>query len=260
MGKIWLKTRYDNGMKMDIPHSPNIATAMYGFRELGAELIPYHIIDEIYDDVTREDTVLDYIDQCNEIFRKFGVEPYISDYPEAFQRFLGRRVWRDTIDSISSTEEKWSAGNFVKPVKSKAFTGRIIKSLTDLVGCGKCGENYEVIVSDPLEIAAEWRCFILYDRLLDARPYGWDLKSESYKYHYDAAVLQEMMEEFVKWEDRPAACSMDICVTREGKTLLVEFNDAYALGAYGLPGISYAKCISARWSQLLGRADEFDFR
>ena len=43
-----------------------------------------------------------------------------------------------------------------------------------------------------------------------------------------------MMEVFVKWDERPVACSMDICVTKDGKTLLVELNDSYALGCYGL--------------------------
>ena len=52
---------------------------------------------------------------------------------------------------------------------------------------------------------------------------------------------------------------MDICLTRDGKTLLVEFNDSYALGSYGLTQIYYAKMISARWSQLLGRNDDFCF-
>lgn len=51
----------------------------------------------------------------------------------------------------------------------------------------------------------------------------------------------------------------DICYTRDGRTLLVEFNDAYALGHYGLPSIQYAKLISARWAQLLEREDEFNF-
>lgn len=30
MGKVYMKTRYDSGMKMFIPHSYNIANAMYG--------------------------------------------------------------------------------------------------------------------------------------------------------------------------------------------------------------------------------------
>ena len=40
---------------MDIPHSPNIACAMYGFRELVAEIIPSHSLDEIYEKVESED-------------------------------------------------------------------------------------------------------------------------------------------------------------------------------------------------------------
>ncbi len=261
MGRIWLKTKFDSGMNMEIPHNINFANAMYGFRELGAEIIPYHTIDEIYDNVDREDIVLDYIDQCNEIFKKFGVEPHIPDYPDNMKSFLGRKVWRDTIDSIASNEEKWSAGYFVKPIKDKAFTGKIIASITDLVGCGNSAENYEVLVSEPLNILAEWRGFITYDKLVDLRPYGMllDRTRQSYLYHYDENIVKKMMEIFCEWENRPAACSMDICFTKDGRTLLVEFNDAYSLGSYGFPSIAYAKLISARWAQLLCRKDEYNF-
>ncbi len=261
MARVWLKVKYDNGMKMEIPHSHNMAAAMYGFRELGAEILPYHTIDEIYDRVDREDIVLDYIDQCQTIFKKFGVVPEMPDYPEPLSPFLGRKMWTDTIDSISRDESKWSAGYFVKPVRDKAFTGKIISSIADLVGCGNYSENYEVLVSEPIKILAEWRGFIRYDKLLDLRPYGWDYRSGNpgYLYHYDPAVVIQMMKAFCSWEERPAACSMDICYTAEGKTLLVECNDAYALGCYGLPDLSYAKFIAARWAQLLGYEDEYRF-
>lgn len=261
MGKVWLKTKFDAGMNMEIPHNYNMANAMYGFRELGAEIVPYHTIDEIYEKVDKEDIVLDYIDQCNEIFRKYGIEPYIPDYPKDMDAFLGRKIWKDTINSIASNEEKWSAGYFVKPIRDKAFTGKIISSIADLVGCGNCTENYEVLVSEPLDILAEWRGFITYDKLVDLRPYGMllDKTRQSYLYHYDGDTVKKMMEVFCAWKDRPAACSMDICYTRDGRTLLVEFNDAYALGAYGLPSITYAKLISARWAQLFNREDEYHF-
>lgn len=261
MGRIWLKTKFDNVMNMEIPHNHNFANAMYGFRELGAELIPYHAIDEIYDKVGEEDIVLDYIDECNAVFRKFGVEPRIPDYPDNMKPFLGRNIWNDTINSIASNEDKWSAGLFVKPIRDKAFTGKIVSSIADLVGCGNRTENYEVLVSEPLNIAAEWRGFITYDNLVDLRPYGklLDRTRESYLYHYDGNVVLKMMDAFCEWESRPAACSMDICCTKDGRTLLVEFNDAYSLGCYGLSSVAYAKMISARWSQLLEREDEYHF-
>jgi len=158
-------------------------------------------------------------------------------------------------------EEKWSAGYFVKPIRNKVFTGKVISSINDLIGCGNCHGNYEVLVSEAINIKAEWRCFILYDEIIDVRPYGMliDPKRKSHLYHYDKNVLQDMLNEFMNIENRPSACSMDICVTEEEKTLLMEFNDAYSLGYYGLAPILYAKLISARWSQILERPDEYKF-
>lgn len=63
--RMSMKTKYDNEMKMEIPHNHNFASAMYGFREMAAVIVPYHLIDDIYDDFKREDIALDYIDQCN---------------------------------------------------------------------------------------------------------------------------------------------------------------------------------------------------
>lgn len=261
MGQIWIRMKYDEEMGMDIPHNVNFATAMYGFRDLGAIIRPYHKITDIIDEVTAEDICVDYIDQCLFVFDHFGKTPSVPNYPEVLRPFLGRKVWQDTINSIASDEKKWSAGNFVKPIREKAFTGKIISSLKDLVGTGSGYENYDVLVSEPIRIAAEWRCFILKDRIVDVRPYGLLMNEDydGYLYHYDASVLSKMMESFRKWEDRPDSCSIDICVTRDGRTLLLEVNDCLSLGCYGLPGVVYAKMISARWSQVLEREDEYNF-
>ncbi len=77
-----MKTKFDNGMQMEIPHNINIVNAMYGFRELETEIVPYHEVDDIAYRVDREDIVLDYIDQCNYIYLKFDVVPEIPDYPD----------------------------------------------------------------------------------------------------------------------------------------------------------------------------------
>lgn len=255
---IWIRVKYDHMSEMDIPHNHNFASAMYGFREYGYEIIPFKESSEIYDWVVREDVVIDYINGSDYIFKKFGVTPYVPDYPEAMEEFLGRKIWEDTLNSIAFTESKWSKGYFVKPKKNKVFTGKVVSSLSDLTGLGSQYENYEVYVSEPVDFVAEWRGFILYDKLIDLRPYGLASKGrdyEAWRHHYDVAVVDKMMEAFVSWEGRPAACSMDIGVTRDGRTLLIEFNDAYSLGAYGLADVYYAKLISARWAQLLNRPD-----
>lgn len=48
-------------------------------------------------------------------------------------------------------------------------------------------------------------------------------------------------------------------VTDDGRTLLIEVNDGYALGCYGLFYIDYAKLLSARWAELTGTEDECAF-
>ena len=237
-------------------HSQNIAHAVLGFREMGAEIVKYEVIDEIYEAVTDEDIVLDYIDQVQTILDKFHVKPVCEDYPAALRPFMGRRIWTDYIDAINANPKKW--GVFVKPVRDKAFTGKVINGPQDLIGCGSCYENYEVLCTEVLDIKREWRGFMLYDELIDLRPYQGD-----YHYQYDPEVIDRVAAAFCTIPNRPMGCSIDFAVTvKDGKqqTIFLEMNDGYALGNYGLYHLNYAKRISARWSQLLGREDVFDFR
>lgn len=234
-------------------HSNNIGHAVVGFRELGAEIVKFEDTRDIYDVITKDDIVLDYIDQIHWLLSKFGIEAELEDYPEVLKPYLGRKIWKDTINHINSNPSTW--GIFVKSVRQKAFTGRVINSTKDLIGCGSCYENYEVYCSEVIDIRREFRSFIKYDELLDIRPYKGD-----YHYNYDPLVVDAVLDSFRSWKDRPMACSIDFGVTSDNKTIVIEVNDAYALGNYGLHYLDYAKLISARWSQLLNREDEFDFR
>lgn len=253
--KVWIKTKNikENDFGL-VPHNLNIANALYGFMNFGLEIVPYESVKEIIQWVTPLDIVVDYIGPVHEVFNKFNVIPENINYPETMKEFLGRKIWYDTINHISSDSTTW--GNFVKPVKEKLFTGKVINGLIDLVGCGSCYEDFDVICSQPIDVKAEWRCFICYDEIIGVKPYGFDI---DYHYNYDPKVLDKMLEKFKEWDERPMGCSVDICVTGDGRTLLVEVNDGYSLGSYGLDSVLYAKLISARWSQLLQREDILRF-
>ena len=193
-------------------HSQNISQAVYGFREMGAEIVRYQKISDIYESVTKEDIVLDYITQVEMILKKFGVVPACEDYPVELRKFMGRNVRKDTINSINTHPEKW--GVFVKPVKSKAFTGHVIRSSKDLIGCGSCYENYEVLCCDVIAPKMEWRGFIIYDELVDIRPYRGD-----YHYHFDAEVVDQIVEAFRTIRERPMGGSLDFAVIEKNGKL-----------------------------------------
>lgn len=246
--RVFARQKLDNTY-----YNINIATAAQGFYELGVEIVPYKDFTSILFEVTPEDIVLDGIFQCDQVFDMFNGHPELCDYPEILKPYMSRRVWTDTINHINNTPELWNI--FVKPVKHKAFTGRAVRRASDLMGCGNQHEDLEVICTDLLDIKREFRGFVLYDKLIDIRPYNGD-----WHYNYNPAIIDRCVETFSLWEDRPAACSLDFAVimkdSRE-ETVFLEQNDAYALGCYGLTPLKYARLISARWAQLNRVPDEF---
>lgn len=150
--KAYLKVKKDNNSGLVVWHSHNFQKAINAFGELGCEVVPYYSLNDIYDEIEKEDIVVDYIQQCEEALKKFGVtDPHIIDYPDCLKPFLGRKIWKDTNNSIASDESKWSAGWFVKPTISKEFTGKIISSINDLMGCGAIEDVYEVLCSEPVK-------------------------------------------------------------------------------------------------------------
>ena len=52
---------------------------------------------------------------------------------------------------------------------------------------------------------------------------------------------------------------MDFGVTAQGQTVMIEVNDGYALGSYGLFYPRYAQLLSARWAELTRTRDECRF-
>ena len=130
----------------------------------------------------------------------------------------------------------------------------VVRSTKDLIGCGIQGVDQEVYCSEVVKFEAEWRCFVRYGQILSVRQYKGD-----WRRHYDPEVIENAVKEF---RSAPAGYAIDFGLTDDGRTLLIEFNDGYALGCYGLFYIDYAKLLSARWAELTGTEDEcaFDIR
>ena len=135
---------------------------------------------------------------------------------------------------------------------AKKFTGVLVRRPGDLMGCGDQHEDTPVWCATPVQFVAEWRCFVRYGCILDARSYKGDWRT-----HFDAAVVEAALAAYAP--EAPAAFALDVGVTAAGATLVVEVNDGYALGAYGLTPLAYAKFLSTRWAQMSNTTDYCDF-
>lgn len=105
--------------------------------------------------------------------------------------------------------------------------------------------------SEVVNFVAEWRCFVRYGKILDVRRYKGD-----WKVQLNPKIVENAVSEF---KSAPKAYAIDFGLTDKGETLLIEVNDGYSLGFYGLSDLDYAKLLAARWAELTNTIDECDF-
>ena len=238
-----------------VPYNRNIALAVEGFHEMGFEIIFYDIVSDIYEQFEYGDILLDGIDQINYILNKFGLKMPKFDYPEELTPYLGRKIWKDTINHISNTPETWPV--FVKPARyEKAFTGVLVQSTKDLIGCGSCYEDYEIYCSEPVEFVYEVRGLCYYGKLLDLRPYKGDW---TFMNKLNTSLINRAADAYLSSKRAWNGCTLDFGLTKDGRTLFIEGNFGAAFGPYCTNAIQYAKIISACMSQLYQVEDETYF-
>jgi len=230
--------------------SVNFSIAADGFKTLGWELRSFSDSDQsdVRARLAKEDVYVDFVAETREAIRQLGIDPpTLPTYPEALARFLGRKVWKSTIDTLVSQPDLWPV--FVKPQRdTKAFTGLVVRRTGDFIGCRNPKQDTEIWCAEPVQFVSEWRCFIRYGAIVDVRPYR-----GSWKAQVDARVIEEAVS---AWDGKPNGCALDFGLDDNGRTVLVEANEGFALGAYGLHPVDYAKLLSARWAEITGTKDE----
>lgn len=105
------------------------------------------------------------------------------------------------------------------------------------------------IVSPVVDFKSEYRVFVRYGQILDMKHYWGDPLMFP-----DSKVIQRAIKDYTS---APDAYGIDFGVTKDGRTLLIEVNDAWALGCYGLESHLYAKFLLTRWTQLTDTPDQF---
>ena len=227
--------------------SDNFGVAYEGFRKLGWEIVPYYSVRDELTELQADEVVVGYIADVHAALFKLGITPPPGlNYPEELQQFLGRKIWQSQINYIAKHPELWNV--FVKPTTdTKKFTGRVVRSPKDLISCGDESVDTEIWCSEPVNFLAEWRCFVTYNEILNVRLYKGD-----WALHFDPQVIRDAVTAFTS---APASYAIDFGVTDAGKTLLVEVNEGYSVGSYGLFSTEYARFLSARWAQMTDGKD-----
>ena len=224
-------------------------SAQIGFHNMGFEIVHFSNYDDLIKNHNLEDIIISGIGTVKQRLIDLGKNMPDIDYPESLKKYLGRKIWKSTINTINNDPESWPV--FVKPVSSKRFAGRTIYTAKDLIGCGNCFEDTEIYCSEPIDLVSEYRCFVRYDKIIDVRIYN-----GSWRFTPDVSVIEQALSDYL---DAPKGYALDFGITKDGRTLLIEVNATVCIGSYGLDPIAYAKLLSARWAELTDTEDECAF-
>lgn len=221
----------------------------HGFKQLGIEVEFFDEDKKYLIPLTRDSLVVAGVPTTVRAFRLMGLDVKPLDIPNDIIEYTGRFIQETTIEKvISNTEIKYPL--FVKPVKGKLFNGQVVGSKGELELFRYCDENSDlntpIIISEPVNFLAEYRTFVLNGKILDSKRY-----MGSYKILPDYEIIEKAIADY---KNAPIAYSIDFGVTDDGKTLLVECNDAYSLGPYGVNNMDLTRMFILRWNEIIGNA------
>lgn len=75
-------------------------------------------------------------------------------------------------------------------------------------------------------------------------------QGELFKMPSENYILQ-VLSELCKYTDLTYCFTLDVGVLADGSTQVVEMNDAWSIGTYGLDGEVYLKWLIKRWKQMI---------
>ncbi len=197
--------------------------------------------------LSRDTLVVGGMVEVFQALKALGVQPPAPlNLPECLAEYRGRRIWTSTFGEL---HQQFRAGKgepvFVKPLAaSKAFTGYVIACLDDFEPTIHLPAHLRLQCSEVVEFASEWRYFVHKHRVVGVGFYSGDVFQ-----HPDPAVVRAAIDRF--GTEAPVAYGIDFGVSAGGRTLLVEVNDAFALGCYGLGSVEYADMLEDRWEEVV---------
>lgn len=187
---------------------------------------------------------------CEALLRAGRPAPPNIDIPDSISRYALRNTWPSTMGRVRSMviNNSHLLPLHVKPRdRHKLFNGTVMSRFRDLIPSSSVSDDEPVLIQDVVKFRSEWRATVLRDRIINVAHYVGDPLLFP-----DRRTMEAGLADFV---DRPIGFSMDWGILDNDRTALVEVNDGFSLGNYGVRGCDYVALIEARWRQLMGLPD-----
>lgn len=243
------------------PGTANYQSTMqvdYWFWERGYEVIRFtleemaagKLDDDLMNDI--ENTIVfGGVGTIRQAISRIGrLPPPNLDFPDSIRQFAGRRIWESNMSEVRKlvNENSDALPIHIKPRDHhKLFKGVLVRGFRDLIPSASVAGQEPVLAQEAVDFRSEWRATIFRRAIINVAHY----KGDPLLF----PNVQTMRSALDLYTDCPIGFAMDWGITSTGETLLVEVNDGFSLGNYGLRGHEYTALIEARWRELMGLSD-----
>lgn len=228
----------------NFPITDWMISAYLGFKEKGTEVILFEEIEEV--PASRYNIVVAYSDFTFAYFERLGI-PFIpsSNIPSELEPFTERKIERVSMGLFKHCIDRVHFPLFIKPNgKMKEFVAGVVSSKNNaLAFFHDVKDETPVLISDVVNFVSEYRGYVIEGELVGIKHYIGD-----FRVFPDMKVIDTAIAEY---RSQPAGYSIDFGVTDDGRTLLIECNDGWCLGNYGLEDRLYSKLLGIRWRELM---------
>lgn len=168
------------------------------------------------------------------------IEPEPIDYPHALWQALGRPVRRMRFESAD-------VGAWIKPTRTKDWAAHIKQPGEQPSGPGLVWASPAIHEHDWF---AEWRIYVLRGKIVGHGRYD---DGDDEDAAFDAALVQTWVDAYTASGQAPAGYALDVASMMDGRTMLVEVTDGWALGYYkgSCSAVDYARLLAARWAEIV---------
>lgn len=226
---------------LNIPHHFDCASAMYGAIDKGLDfkLVIFEDVENgKYDNLIRNNLFIGSVEFMNEVFKRIGLTNV------RLNRNSNRESEVITLEKAFDIVKDGKAKIFIKPIDIKLFTGLVIDNMCypDLEKLPKDTKvlKYEVFKE---EIISEWRVYIHNNKIVDSRNYSGDFCIIP-DYIYVEDVIKTL-------KDFPIAYTIDIGILESGMNVVIEYNDMWAIGNYGMDNSLYLRLLRDRYFEII---------
>jgi hypothetical protein len=222
----------------DIPHHFDVACAMYGAMDLGLEYRLIRYEDIAANLITPSNLFVGSVEFMKAVFNRIGLNDV--RLPENSNReYKVERL--DVVKQMAKDGVKM----FIKPFDIKLFTGFVIDKM-QYTSISNIPDDTLVMVYKPFEypIESEWRCYIHNNKVEYISNYSGDFYVSIDSSYLDNVINQNKGK-------FPVAYTIDIGVLSNGENVVIEYNDMWAIGNYGVPNDVYVRMLRDRYFEII---------